>query len=145
MTDKLGEALHKLIHSYKGKMKQTAIESGIIVPFAHIRALKCIQHIEDCSATDISKRLGLDKSQVARIIKDLLNDHYIEKKQSPNNHRSQLLNLTEAGIEIMDRVQQVDKITRKKMSETLTTEQIENFISTAETMLKNLNKPTTQD
>ncbi|WP_394179242.1 MarR family winged helix-turn-helix transcriptional regulator [Marinomonas posidonica] len=97
MQHNISEALHGLMLSYRKALKYLATEGGISIPVTHIRALKCITNIENCSARDITQRLRLDKSQVARLVRDLLEQDYIEKDKHPTNNRCQVISLTAAG------------------------------------------------
>jgi len=138
MTDNISEALHKLISSYRGAIKQMAGQRGIDLPITYIRTLKCIKKIPHCCATDISMRLRLDKSQVTRIIKALFNEGYVDKVKHPNNHRSQILLLTGSGKELMDLIAEIDQEVKNKMSIGLTNQQVQNFIVIADIMKNNL-------
>ncbi|TYL47799.1 winged helix DNA-binding protein [Marinomonas sp. IMCC 4694] len=84
MNETIGEALHVLTHSYRHLLKEAAQRSGIVLPVSHIRSLKCIGSTNQCRARDICTTLRLDKSQVARILKALLNKGYIAKKSKPS-------------------------------------------------------------
>ncbi|MDE8603242.1 MarR family winged helix-turn-helix transcriptional regulator [Marinomonas sp. RSW2] len=138
MSDNISEVLHKLILTYRSSIKQAASQSGIDLPITHIRSLKCIKKIPDCRATDISHRLRLDKSQVARIIKELLSEGCIEKKPHPRNHRSQTLLLTRPGEEIMNAIHKIDQKMKSKMLLGLTDEQVQGFTVIADIMINNL-------
>jgi DNA-binding MarR family transcriptional regulator len=138
MSDNTSEVLHTLISTYRSSIKQAVNQSGINLPVTHIRSLKCIKKIPDCSATDISHRLRLDKSQVTRIIKELFSEGYIEKKPHPSNHRSQTLLLTQLGEEIMNAIHEIDQEMKSKMLLGLTDEQVQGFTIIADIMINNL-------
>ena len=138
MSDNISEVLHKLISTYRSSIKQAANLSGIDLPITYIRSLKCIKKIPNCSATDISHRLRLDKSQVTRIIQALLNEGYVEKVKHPSNHRSQTLLLTVMGEKVMDVIHDIDQEMNSKMSSGLTEAQVQDFIVIANIMINNL-------
>ena len=138
MSDNISEVLHTLISTYRSSIKQAVNQSGIDLPVTHIRSLKYIKKIPDCSATDISHRLRLDKSQVTRIIKELFSEGYIDKKPHPSNHRSQTLLLTQLGEEIMNAIHKIDQEMKSKMSLGLTDEQVQGFTVIANIMINNL-------
>ncbi|NLQ16356.1 SIP domain-containing protein [Marinomonas sp. M1K-6] len=138
MKESMGESLHKLMHSYRGKMREAAAQAGLSIPVSHIRSLKCIKNIKNCSARDIAERLSLDKSQVTRVLKELNCANYVKKIRSPDNHRSQLLSLTKTGDELLESLMILDQAAIKSMTQNLSEQQIENFIHIAQTMTNNL-------
>lgn len=138
MKDSIADSLHKLMHLHRSQMKRTIETSGITLSVNHIRALKCIKHINDCNASDIAHRLSLDKSQVTRVLKELVNEKHVEKLRDPNNHRSQLLSLTSTGNQLLIKITKLHIEVIEKMTTGLTDKQIEDFIRTTETMANNL-------
>lgn len=138
MKDKIGESLHRLVHSYRSQVKDAAIKSGLSIPVSHIRSLKCIKNIENCSATDIASKLLMDKSQITRTLKELVNEGYVEKQTNPSNHRSQLLFLTDSGSALLTHLMTLEESTRNQMTAGLSSQQIDDFILIADTMRHNL-------
>lgn len=138
MSSSLDESLHRLIHCYKSELKSVINESNLSLHVSHIRALKCIQRIANCSAQAISQKMNLDKSQVARIIKELQTKGHIEKHPNPDNHRSQLLILTPLGQQALNTVSSLDGVTSAKMTNGLSEQEIKDFKHCAEIMIKNL-------
>jgi DNA-binding MarR family transcriptional regulator len=137
MKEKIAESLHKLMHNYRQHIREAAAKSAISIPVTHIRSLKCIRKIRHCSAKDIADKLSLDKSQITRVLKELVNLGYVVKVRDPNNHRSQLLNLTESGDALLDKLMMLDQSAVEKMTHNLTEQQIVDFIHLAEMMTNN--------
>ncbi|MCW8355097.1 MarR family winged helix-turn-helix transcriptional regulator [Marinomonas pontica] len=138
MNTLFGDSLHTLMHSYRNQLRESAVAAGISIPVSHIRTLKCISKIHNCSAKDIANKLSLDKSQVTRTLKELVNEGYVDKKRSPCNHRTQLLTLTQTGNELLNDLIALDQATVQNMTQNLSQQQIEDFIRIAETMVSNL-------
>ncbi|SBS37799.1 Multidrug resistance operon repressor [Marinomonas spartinae] len=138
MQDSIGESLYKLIHSYKNTLRETAIQSGIKLPVGHIRLLKSLRKKESCNAKAVATQLGLDKSQVTRVIKDLVERGYLTKERHPTNHRSSLLVLTHSGKTLLDHIQTFENTISQEMVIGLTDQQIDQFIQIADTMRHNL-------
>ncbi|MEO9274229.1 MarR family winged helix-turn-helix transcriptional regulator [Marinomonas sp. 5E14-1] len=138
MKENISEILHHLIHEYKIKTKNLILNSGISIPISHIRLLKFINNTEHCTASSITRTLSLDKSQVARSLKDLEREGYITKHRHPDNHRSQLLELTENGAILIRDLIQLNQKTTEKMTNELTEQEIKDFIHIAEIMTRNL-------
>lgn len=137
MKEKIAESLHQLVHSYRHHMREEASRSGISIPVSHIRSLKCIHRIQNCHAKDIAERLSLDKSQITRVLKELVSLGYVKKVRNPDNHRSQLLSLTESGDALLNKLMALDQLAVEKMTRHLTEQQIVDFIYIAEMMTNN--------
>ena len=64
-------------------------------------------HLEESAgsrATDLAARYALDKSTVSRQVTALERAGLIERRQEPDDHRVQVLHLTEAGRRILAQV-----------------------------------------
>ncbi|WP_020407498.1 MarR family winged helix-turn-helix transcriptional regulator [Hahella ganghwensis] len=143
----IGESLHQLLHTYKRAMRQGHQEVGLSLAVSHIRSLKVINHYqkntdEICTAQTISTRLKLDKAQITRVIKDLLAENLIEKSDNPKDRRSQILRLTNKGVETIKRIKEAEDLAGKRMSEGLQQDEIEEFVRLARIMMDNLNPNT---
>ena len=144
MNKSISEALHGVISSYRAALKSAAAKADIELPVTHIRALKCICNMADCSARDIAHRLSLDKSQIARLLKDLHTQGYIYKDQHPVNRRCQSLKLTDKGQALYNKIQSIDQQNRVKMCHGIADAELEQFIQLANRMKDNLNSNTQQ-
>lgn len=140
MKETIAEALHQLIHGYRNQMRSLSTNSGISIPVNHIRSLKCIDKIPNCNARDITQKLSLDKSQITRILKDLVLEDYVEKHPDPNNHRSQRLTLTKNGKALLIKLTDIQHQSIETMTTGLNDQQIVDFIKISETMISNLRK-----
>lgn len=137
MKENIGESLHQLLHSYRYQIRNAALEANISIPVTHIRALKCINKMPNCSAKSISEKLSLDKSQVTRVINELQADSLIEKDQDPENYRSQLLSLTNTGREQLLQVLMLEQSAVETMTRDLTDQQVADFIHITNIMISN--------
>ncbi|MGO2356524.1 MAG: MarR family winged helix-turn-helix transcriptional regulator [Marinomonas foliarum] len=135
MKENIGESVHRLLHIYRHQVRSAALEANVSMPVTHIRSLKCVNKINNCSAKDISDRLSLDKSQVTRVLKELLTSNYITKVRSPENHRSQLLSLTDLGHEQLSKITTLEQAAVERMTRNLTDQQINDFIRISDTMI----------
>ncbi|ETX11663.1 hypothetical protein MUS1_09680 [Marinomonas ushuaiensis DSM 15871] len=144
MENLIADSLHKLMHLHRSQMKATIETSGVTLSVSHIRALKCIKYINDCNASDIAHRLSLDKSQIARVLKELVNEKYVEKIRDPRNHRCQLLNLTNTGNELLIEITKLNTEIIENMTIGLTDKQIKDFIHTTQIMTTNLQRASTK-
>ncbi|CAL9361180.1 MarR family winged helix-turn-helix transcriptional regulator [Streptomyces sp. enrichment culture] len=76
-------------------------------PELSLVAYTLLGHLEEvggCRATDLAAHYALDKSTVSRQVAALERARLIERRVDPDDHRVQLLHLTDAGRGILDRV-----------------------------------------
>lgn len=56
----------------------------------HVRCLHVIANAPDCTANYIVRSMGRDKSQIARLVKEMISKGWIEKQASREDKRSQI-------------------------------------------------------
>lgn len=134
----IGDALHRLLHAYKRAMRESHAESGIELPIMHIRALKGIARVPNCTAQTIADRMRRDKAQIARAIKDLIADSLIQRHPHPDDQRSQCLRLTPTGQALVERIARNEIQAGLRMAEGLSDAQMQDFVRLAEAMSVNL-------
>lgn len=81
--------------------------AGRMHPELSLVAYTLLGHLEEvggCRATDLAAHYALDKSTVSRQVAALERARLIERRVDPEDHRVQLLHLTDAGRGILDRV-----------------------------------------
>ncbi|MEP0071499.1 MAG: MarR family winged helix-turn-helix transcriptional regulator [Marinomonas sp.] len=140
MKEALGESIHQLIHGYRTRTRNLITKSDVSMPISHLRLLKFIRRSRHCTAQDIVDAMYLDKSQVARSLKELEQAGYIQKHPNPNNHRSYLLELTQSGSVVVTELALLNRSTIDVMTTNLSEQQIKQFIEISETMTRNLNE-----
>ncbi|OZG74136.1 MarR family transcriptional regulator [Hahella sp. CCB-MM4] len=143
----IGESLHRLLHAYKRAMRRGHQQVGLNLAVSHIRSLKVINHYqkekrENCTAQIIAARLQRDKAQITRVIKDLLAENLIEKHQHPEDRRSQILRLTDKGVETMKRIKEAERLAGICMAQGLKPDEVTEFMRLAEVMTDNLSPKT---
>lgn len=139
----IGEALHRLLHAYRRAMRQSYQDAGIALAVSHIRSLKVIHHHqqlpeEPCTAQVIATSLERDKAQIARVVRDLLEDNLIEKHHHPSDRRSQILQLTEKGEATLIHIGEAERQASLRMARGLNEDEMEMFVRLAGAMTDNL-------
>jgi DNA-binding MarR family transcriptional regulator len=134
----IGETLHTLLHAYKRALRQAYHQAEIPLAISHIRTLKGINAIANCTPLALSSRTKRDKGQVTRLIKDLLADQLIEKHPHPGDKRSNILHLTPAGHQMITRIKEIEEIAASRMAIGLTPDEIADFNRLANIMSANL-------
>lgn len=139
-TNSLSESLHGLIHVYKKHMKDAIRAEKITLPISHIRVLKGISVHPQCTAQDVVKVMQRDKAQITRTLNELQNDDLINKVDNPDDGRSQLLLLTGRGKRLMTRLNSVEEQVAARMTQTLSSHDIDAFMRIANVMSNSINQ-----
>jgi len=138
MNNSTDKYLFSLIHSYRSEIHRVIDENALNINLMHAKCLKFIAETPNCTANSIVQGLTRDKSQISILIKDMTKKAWIEKIENVDDKRSQLLVLTTAGCELIDKVREEEAVVSKRMQEGLSEQEIAAFKSTLQTMIKNL-------
>ncbi|MFG6136717.1 MarR family winged helix-turn-helix transcriptional regulator [Halomonas sp. B23F22_10] len=130
----LNEALHRLLHAYKKQLRASIRQHRISLPITHIRVLKGVGRLPDCTAMAIAQRMGQDKSRVTRVLNSLMDEGLIERADHPNDRRSQLVTATEAGREMLETITVLEEEAASRLTDRLGPEEVETFLRIAATM-----------
>ncbi|MER6334095.1 MarR family winged helix-turn-helix transcriptional regulator [Streptomyces sp. NPDC001034] len=87
--------------------RRARASAGRIHPELSLVSYTLLGHLEEsggCRATDLAAHYALDKSTVSRQVAALERAGLIGRRPDPEDHRVQVLQLTEAGEEILARV-----------------------------------------
>ncbi|WP_192034382.1 MarR family winged helix-turn-helix transcriptional regulator [Halomonas sp. YLGW01] len=133
----LNEALHRLLHAYKKQLRANIRQHQISLPITHIRVLKGVGRIPDCTAMAIVQRMGQDKSRVTRVLNDLMHEGLIERSDNPSDRRSQLLTPTDTGLEMLEKIAALEDEAATCLTGQLSTDELETFLRIAATMTEN--------
>ncbi len=134
----IGETLHTLLHAYKRALRQAYDQAGIPLAISHIRTLKGINAVPDCTPLALSTRTKHDKGQITRLIKDLQAENLIKKHPHPDDKRSNILRLTSEGQKMIMRIKEIEEIAASRMAAGLSPDEITDFSRLANIMSANL-------
>lgn len=87
--------------------RRARASAGRMHPELSLVSYTLLGHLEErdgCRATDLAGHYALDKSTVSRQVAALERAELIERRLDPEDHRVQVLHLTEAGREILAQV-----------------------------------------
>lgn len=87
--------------------RRARASAGRMHPELSLVSYTLLGHLEEsggCRATDLAAHYALDKSTVSRQVAALERAGLIERRPDPEDHRVQVLQLTEAGQEILAQV-----------------------------------------
>ena len=136
----LSEALFNLVHAVRNNMKQEIKLLNIDLSPMHLKSLKVISHIDECTGQKLADFMGRDKAQINRLIKELLSQELIIKTDNEKDKRSHLLTLSVKGIEIITLFKTAEKQLFDKMVNNVSAEEVADFIQLSQTLKANLNE-----
>jgi DNA-binding MarR family transcriptional regulator len=87
--------------------RRARASAGRLHPELSLVSYTLLGHLEEsggCRATDLAAHYALDKSTVSRQVAALERAALIERRQDPEDHRVQVLHLTDAGRRILAQV-----------------------------------------
>ncbi|MFI9756940.1 MarR family winged helix-turn-helix transcriptional regulator [Streptomyces sp. NPDC051963] len=87
--------------------RRARASAGRMHPELSLVSYTLLGHLEEsggCRATDLAAHYALDKSTVSRQVAALERTGLIERRLDPEDHRVQVLHLTEAGRDILAQV-----------------------------------------
>ena len=84
---------------------------------------------------------GVDKSRVARIVRDLEDSGYVSRELSPDNRRQYMLFLTESGENLYELIMEKNTEWEALMSGGIEDCSVETTVETINRIIKNLDDP----
>ncbi|MER6957074.1 MULTISPECIES: MarR family transcriptional regulator [unclassified Streptomyces] len=101
------EAVETIQREMTAFARRARASAGRLHPELSLVSYTLLGHLEEsggCRATDLAAHYALDKSTVSRQVAALERAALIERRQDPEDHRVQLLHLTEAGRRLLAQV-----------------------------------------
>lgn len=134
----IGETLFELIHTVRNNILHKVKMLNLDLTPMHLKSLKVISKVEQCTGQKLASVMGRDKAQINRLIKELVAQALVLKKDHVQDKRSQILVLTPAGQAIMKTFKQAEKEVFEKMLADVPHSQLTAFVETAEKLKANL-------
>jgi DNA-binding MarR family transcriptional regulator len=141
VTPHPGDTLHRLLHAYKRAMREAYLTAGIDLPHSHVRVMKAVCHLPQCSAQAIAERMQRDKSQITRVVQDLCASKLVSRHADPGDGRRQILTPTAAGKRLRKRITDAERAAGAHMVHGLPPASVAEFVRLAEAMAANLHIP----
>ena len=134
----LMESMFRLVRSFKSRLAAELEAEGLSVAPTHMKILKMIAPMEECTAQRIAQAVHRDKAQVNRVIQELVAQEMIERKPNPADKRSQLLQLSDKGEVALQAMNAVETRVLSRMTHGIEIENQQTFITLAEQLRRNL-------
>lgn len=134
------ECIFSLAQCYRVNIRAAVNANELGLNAMHVRCLHVIADTPDCTANCIVKKMGRDKAQIARLVKDMIEKGWLEKTPSSEDKRSYILTLSESGRALQQKISVIEKDLEKTLLTGLTEKDVAEFQRIAEKMLANLAK-----
>jgi DNA-binding MarR family transcriptional regulator len=137
-NDFISDTVFSIVDSYRLAMRSTLKANEIGLNAMHVKCLTFINKAEICTANDIVHFFARDKAQIARLIKEMIDNKWLTKTANPEDRRSQILSLTADGKTLAELIYKTQCNVDNKMQKNLTDEELQAFKRTAEIISSNL-------
>lgn len=101
------QAVETIQHEMTVFARRARASAGRMHPELSLVSYTLLGHLEErggCRATDLAAHYALDKSTVSRQVAALERARLVERRLDPDDHRVQVLHLTEGGRRILAQV-----------------------------------------
>lgn len=137
-TSPLIASMFRLMRSFKSCLSAELEAEGLSIAPMHMKTLKMIAAMDECTAQRIAQSINRDKAQVNRVVQELVAQGMIERKQNPADKRSQLLHLSDKGEVALKSMNAVENRVLCRMTNGINIESQQTFITLAEQLRSNL-------
>ncbi|MGJ8681727.1 MarR family winged helix-turn-helix transcriptional regulator [Paraglaciecola sp.] len=135
---KLNDVLFELMHTVRNTMMLKLKSLHPELSPMHFKSLKVITKVPECTGQKLAERMGRDKAQINRLLKELVTSGLITKTENKKDKRSQLLELTTGGLEIMAGYKKVETEVFDSLIQDITPQELKQFIYLSEKLKTNL-------
>ena len=132
------DLVFSIVNSYRLAIRSGLKANEIGLNAMHVKCLTFINNSQYCTANDIVSYLARDKAQIARLIKEMIDNQWLTKTTNPQDKRSQLLSLTKEGQSLAEQISATQNQVHQQIQYNLSNEEIAAFIKTAEIISSNL-------
>ncbi|MER7677864.1 MarR family winged helix-turn-helix transcriptional regulator [Streptomyces sp. NPDC096934] len=125
-----GAAVETIQREMTAFARRARASAGRMHPELSLVSYTLLGHLEEsggCRATDLAAHYALDKSTVSRQVAVLERTGLIERRIDPDDHRVQVLQLTEAGTRILAQVTESRKVAFRERLADWPAEDLERF------------------
>lgn len=137
-SSQLPQSFMHLMVCYRHEMTKQLSQTDLELSFTQVKALMVIHRVERCTPLDIANAAQLDKGQVTRILKDLIDKDVIYKAANASDKRSQIILLTDSGAQTVAKIEAIENTIIRQMSSGVTDADIAVFNKVAQDLSQNL-------
>lgn len=132
------DAVWQLMRTFKYSMKHAVKTGKLEISPVHVRVLHTIELTNSCTANDVSMQLQVDKAQIARVVKELIEQEWIVRAPHPTDGRSRVLQLTSSGKALIKKVHKIEGEVFQVMTQCVSAEEAAVFMNVVKKMSQSL-------
>ena len=132
------ESVFQFIFVFRSRLNTELEQSGLSAAPMHIKLLKMISGMPDCTAQKIAQILHRDKAQINRALQDMLLKNYVIKAPNPDDKRSQLLRITAQGEAALQAMKDIEISISNSMTQDIPEKELAHFIAMIDKFRDNL-------
>jgi DNA-binding MarR family transcriptional regulator len=129
--------LDKAIRTYRMYSQKKLRENGFKITVDQWLVIKVLMENPGISQLQIAEKAFKDNASITRIIDLLVKSKYLDRKVNPKDRRTSILKVTNEGVDIINKVQDLVLQNRKIAQDGITIEELENLNSTLKKIIKN--------
>ena len=129
--------LDKAIRTYRMYSQKKLKENGFKITVDQWLVIKILLENPGISQLQIAEKAFKDNASITRIIDLLVKSKYLDRKVNPKDRRTSILKVTNEGVDIINKVQDLVLQNRKIAQDGITIEELENLNSTLKKIIKN--------
>ena len=129
--------LDKAIRTYRMYSQKKLKENGFKITVDQWLVIKILLENPGISQLQIAEKAFKDNASITRIIDLLVKSKYLDRKVNPKDRRTSILKVTNDGVDIINKVQDLVLQNRKIAQDGITIEELENLNSTLKKIIKN--------
>ena len=125
---------------FKSALKKEYKKNSLSIAPMHFRALQIIRRNTESTSQMVSDVLNRDKSQIARLIGELVKQGFVESRADSKDKRNRLLSLTPEGERLTKELELVERSVVKQMTKGISRQKLEQFVLVSKLMRENINE-----
>lgn len=129
--------LDKAIRTYRMYSQKKLRENGFKITVDQWLVIKVLMENPGISQLQIAEKAFKDNASITRIIDLLVKSKYLDRKVNPKDRRTSILKVTNDGVDIINKVQDLVLQNRKIAQVGITIEELENLNATLKKIIKN--------
>lgn len=111
---------------FRLRFAQAAVWSDLLAAFKpfgfrpqHYAALTLIASNPDWKQQDVGNALGISRSNLVALIDELVREGLVERRQNPDNRRSNSLSISPSGADLLERMDVAQRDHERRLEQTL--------------------------
>lgn len=134
----LRDTILRLSQYYRIQIRTAVNANELGLNGMHVRCLHVIANTSACTANCIVKKMGRDKAQVARLVKEMISKGWLEKQANSVDKRSQILTLSERGSQLQQTISHIEQQLENTILAGLSIQDVADFQRISKKLLANL-------